>query len=900
MTANPFDLEKAIAAWRAFQVERRTILPDDLNELESHLREHTRRLVSEGKEEKVAFDEALQSIGNFDDVEYEKVYWSKLKHRRQLGTELAWRMSMFSNYFKVALRALKKQKGYAFINIFGLAAGLACFILIALFVQHEFSYDRFYENADRIYRVVQRMPGAGYKGSEYVAMMPPPLAGTLTRDFPEVETSTNIEDFRALLSYEEAHFHELGLWTDEHYFDVFSLPLVQGRSKTALAAPYSIVVTTALAHKIFPNESPLGKQIVLEAAVPFTVTGVIESPPLNTSFQYAFLASFSSREEYTTSIAENLWNSNYLYTFFRMAESADPENLQEKLPYIVDTYMYAGRDDVPREEREELFIQALAGVHLYSDFNHDIGTMTGKLRQGNIAYLYIFMAIAVIILLLACVNYINLAIARSIRRSAEVGLRKAVGAGRRQVLWQFLGESMLIVGLALLLALILAHATLPFFSDLVERPLEIGYLKSFRLIPGLILLTLIVGLLSGCYPAIFMAAQQPTGIFQNRSHGRSSRMWIQQTLTVIQFTASIALIASVIVIYQQLQFFQNSDPGFDREHVVAIHLQMNNDALAGNYDTLREEWLRNPRITAVTASSYLPTSIDGQQNIRDWAGSTEDDRLPIFISDVDDSFLEVFGLEMVAGRNFSPEIDSDRENARLINEAAARALGWTPEEAVGQRFSHRRQPDREVIGVLKDFHLHSMHLAIQPVMLSFSDRYIRYISVKVRPENLSETIEYLRAGVQEVSPFPFEYQFLDEQFDQLYRAEQRLGQTFVFFTILALLIAVLGLFGLAAFATEQRTKEIGVRKVLGASAGGLVVMLTKDFTRLVLLSAVLATPIAYLAMKHWLESFAYHVDLGAGVFVLTGVLALLIAGLTVSYQAIKAAMANPVKTIRYE
>lgn len=897
-----FDLEKSLAAWRHYLKHNRTFSKDDLDELEQHLRDEITARVASGEQTALAFNKAMQEMGDYGqaETEYDKVFWGKLKRQQRLSSEFSWRLDMLRNYFKVALRSLRKQKGYAFINIFGLAIGLACFIMILLFVQHEFSYNRFYEDADRIHRVVQRIPGATYKGSEYVAMMPAPLAGALMRDFPEIEQATNIADHQALLGYEDNHFLETGLWADENFLDVFSISLLQGNQNTALQAPNSIVLSRALADKIFNAIEPIGKSIVLEDTVMFKVTGIMENPPLNSTFHYGYLTSFLSHEDYQIDLNNNRWNSNYLYTFFRTAQGTDLDQLQTKINGMVDTYIYAGMEAGADEAREAFLIQGLRDVHLRSHFNHDIGAMTGTENKGNLINLYLFLTIGIIILVLACVNYVNLAIARSLRRAREVGLRKSVGAGRKQVVGQFLGESTLIALLALLMALLLVHAFLPLFSELVDRPLRLNYLENPFVLPGLLLLLMVVGFLSGSYPALFMASLQPKEVLKGTFNSQPSQARLQKALVVVQYTASIALIICGTVIYEQLQYVQNRDIGYDKAHVVTIRLQNNNIALDDSYTMLRDQWLSNPNISAVTASSYLPTSIDGQRRISGWAGSMEDDRLPIYVNNVDEDYLDVFGLELAAGRTFSSDIVSDIEHGKLINESAARAMGWTPEEAIGQRFTYDRAPGKEVIGVLKDFHLHSMHMEIQPVMFNLSDRYTRYISVKVLPNDLPGTIAYLDKTVQAVTSYPFEYQFLDDQFDQLYRADQQFGKIFAFFTVLALLIATLGLFGLAAYSAQQRTKEIGVRKVLGASSAEIVVMLTKDFTRLVVIGAVLAAPIAYLAMYRYLDGFAYHTKLGPGVFLLAGVIALAIAVLTVSYQAVRAAVANPGQTLRFE
>ena len=804
---------------------------------------------------------------------------------------------MFRNYFKTTVRNLLRQKTYALINILGLSFGIACFLLIFLYVQHERSVNTSYPDADRIYRVIQLNPRSSYKGSQYIAMTPPPLASRLTEDIPEVESATAFEDHRALISTQANHYWEEGLWADRYFFEVFSVALVEGDAQSALALPNSIVLTQSLKEKLFGNENAMGEQLVHEDTTPVTVTGIIPDPPLNATLTYQFLISFETSDEFVRYRDENTWNSNFLYTFFKAREQASEQAVANQVAAFVDRHMYAGDTSMPDDMKETLEIQKLSDVHLHSNFNHDIGAMTGRKVGGSNANVNFLALIGVIILALACINYVNLAIARSIRRAREVGLRKAIGAGRGQIVGQFLGESILLSLLSTLCALGLVYLLLPSFADLVVRPLQLSLTSWF--IPGLLLLAVLVGLISGSYPALFMASLDPSTVFREKQGGKR-RLGIQNSLIIVQYMASMALIVSGLIVYQQLQFVQSQDPGYQKEHILNIRIQMNDDALREELPRLMASWKQQAGIISVAASSYLPTSIDGQQEIMNWEGSSEDERLPIFINNVSPDYLEVFDIELVAGRMFEDQNPADFERARLINESAAKALGWTPEEAIGQRFMHRRVADREIIGVMKDFHLHSMHLSIQPVMLTYTDRFMQYVSVRLEPGMIEESLQFLRSSVESVTPYPFSYSFLDDQFDALYEEEQRLGNLLAFFTIIALFIASLGLFGLAAYAAEQRTKEIGIRKVLGASISSIVLLLNKEYSKLVVLAVIMATPVSYIIMQKWLQGFAYRVDLQPGVFLLTGVITLLIALSTVSFQAVRAAGINPVQSLAGE
>ena len=801
---------------------------------------------------------------------------------------------MFRNYFKTTVRNLLRQKTYSLINLLGLSFGIACFLLISLYVYHEKTVNDSYPDGERIYRVIQLNPRSSYKGSPYIAMTQPPLASRLTEDIPDVESATAFEDHRALISTQTNHYWEEGLWADRYFFEVFSISLIDGDAQNALALPNAIVITQSLKKKLFGDEDAIGKQLVHEDTTPVTVTGVVADPPANSTLQYQFLISFETREEFVRYRDENTWNSNFLYTFFKVREHASEEAIASQVASFVDRYLYPGDLNTPDDLKETFEVQRLSDVHLHSSFNHDIGAMTGREVGGSNANVNFLALIGVIILALACINYVNLAIARSIRRAREVGLRKAIGAGRRQVVGQFLGESIFLSLLSTFCALVLVYFLLPLFADLVVRPLTLSISSWF--IPGLLLLSVLVGVISGIYPAFFMASLDPSTVFREKQGGKR-RLGIQNSLIIVQYMASMALIVSGLIVYQQLQFVQSQDPGYQKEHILNIRIQMNDDALLQELPRLVTSWKQQTGIIAVAASSYLPTSIDGQQEIMSWEGSSEEDRLPIYINNVSADYLEVFDIELVAGRMFENQNPADFERARLINESAAKALGWTPEEAIGQRFVHRRVADREIIGVMKDFHLHSMHLTIQPVMLTYTDRFMQYVSVRLQPGMVEESLAFLKTSVESVTPYPFSYSFLDDQFDALYEEEERLGNLLAFFTIIALFIASLGLFGLAAYAAEQRTKEIGIRKVLGASISSIVLLLNKEYSKLVVLAVIMATPVSYIIMQKWLQGFAYRVDLQPGVFLLTGVITLLVALSTVSFQAIRAAGVNPVQSL---
>ncbi|MEM1134743.1 MAG: ABC transporter permease [Bacteroidota bacterium] len=799
---------------------------------------------------------------------------------------------MLRNYFIITVRNLLKQKLYSFINIGGLAVGLACFILILHFVQHELSYDGFHDKGNQIFRAVQHRPTSN--GFNYWAATSPALAHTLVEEFPEVSLATTVgETYNPLLSLGDQHFQEYGILADENFFDIFTFPLIQGSPKTALNDKNNIVLTASLANKIFGKEDPMGKVLIYQNDEVFTVTGIMADISEVSHLKFDYILPASSHIWYREGVNREPWYNNGWYTYTLLIDGADVAQLEGKMRTYIDEKLVTQRP----ETRMQFFFQPLADIHLhsqrYSSFDFE--------KKGDIKYVYLFAAIGFVILLLACVNYTNLAIVRSIKRAREVGMRKAVGATRRQLVIQFLSESIFMVFLALLLALVIADFLMPTFGNLLERTLEIDYLGNELLLPTLIGLVLVVGLLSGSYPAFFMVLQRPVQALSGKKMGSLNRFQVQRLLIVLQYTVSIVLVVGSLVVHQQMRFMQNRELGYDREQILTV--RANDQAISSNYTTIYNKWLSNPQVAKVSYSKHLPTAVGNTQSMFGWEGSSDGELLSTSTTSIDYDFLEVYGIEIVAGRGFSRSYTADTLGApvAIVNEATVKALGWKPEEALGQQFGYTDgRGFRTIIGVMKDFHFNSIHSALGPLVLTLDRNPTGYISAKVRTENVPETIALFESTVKEFSPYPFAYQFLDDNFSQLYKREIRLGEMFGFFTFLAFLIASLGLFGLAAFTAEQRTKEVGIRKVLGASSSTIVQLLSKDFLKLVFISFLIATPIAWFSMTSWLQNFVYRIDLSWWIFALAGMTALLVALFTVSFQAIKAAIVNPVKSLRSE
>ena len=798
---------------------------------------------------------------------------------------IVWMFIMFKNYLTVALRVMTRQKLYVAISVFGLAIGLACFILIMRYVQYELSYDTFHENSDQIYRIGYRSSDV-YKGKNEYASSPAPLAQALLNEFPEVKQATVLVPDKARLKFENKHFSETGLLADEQFFLVFSFPMLLGDPKTALAEKGTIVLTVSLVQKIFGKADPLGQIIDVDGwtSGSYKVTGVINDVPENAHFTFSFITSLISEPQFRQSLETNNWSNSNWYTYILLHEGGDPTQLEIKMQDFETTYLAHQSTD----NRMQFFLQPITSIHLRSHLNVELSS------NGDFNIIILLSGISFVILLLACANYMNLAIARSIKRVHEVGIRKVVGALPRQLILQFIGESTLLSLLSIVMATGLVLAVLSGFSEFVERDLSISYANSGWMFVGLLGLTMAVGFMSGSYPAFFIASMQPSWVQKEIPMGSSRLSRFQRLLVVSQFAAGITLIVGVIIIYQQLQYIKNKEIGYSRKHVLVIKAD---SAVEDKYEVIKKELENQSSIFLVTSSSHLITNIPSGRFVRDWEGRTNEEPLRLYYNAVGYDFLNFFEIDLIEGRNFSREFPSDMRNAFLFNETAVRTLGW--ESGIGRTFRLGNRTGT-VIGVMKDFHFHSLHLPIGPLIFELTPDWVNYIFVKISPANLGKTLAMIKDRMKTFTSYPLEYDFLDDVFNRLYKAETTLNQVLSVFALLALLIASLGLFGLAAFATEQRTKEIGVRTVLGASKLSVVLLLTAEFTKLVLIASVFAIPLAYLIMTHWLGGFAYHIKASFMVNVVATAAVLIIAWISVSYQTLRAATANPIDSLRYE
>jgi len=806
---------------------------------------------------------------------------------------------MFENYIKTAIRNLKRYKGYSFINLMGLAIGIACCIIILIYVQDEFSYDRYTENYDQIFRITLQVQTPD-RGEIKTARTPPPWAPSLLEEFPEVESYVRFKTplVSWLVSREETdqRFNEKGFYfADETVFDFFGFELVKGNPQTALVDPRSIVLTESTAKKYFGNEDPMGQILRLDNAYDFLVTGVMRDVPRNSHFSFDILASFSTLSVIPIygGVEYSGWRNGLapdLYTYLKLQKGVLPLFLEDKMPEFLQSHIGNILNQLNIQISPRL--QPLSDIHLRSNLDAEIRA------NSDIRYVYIFSAIAIFILLIACINFMNLATARSASRAQEVGMRKVMGAERKQLVYQFLGEALFLAFLALILSIILIFTLLPLFNSISGKSLSPNF-GNLWIILGMVGITAFVGLVSGSYPAIFLSSFHPAAVFRGALKAGKANIRLRKFLVIFQFTLSIVFIIGTGIVSSQLRFIKNKHLGFDKEQVIV--LPMGDPRARQVYLTFKERALQNPNILSVSGTNSVPGGLIGILLILpDNAQPGEEVTIEHFM--VDHDFVDTMGLELIEGRAFSLEFPTDTMEAFILNEAAVKHLGWEG-DVLNKRIVLQNFKDGRVIGVVRDFHARSLHQSIEPLLLHIApdpDAFWQLV-VKIAPFDYEQTLLSLEEAWTEVYPQdPFTYSFLDDDFDNLYRQEKQRGKVFLVFSILAIFIACLGLFGLASFTAEQRTKEIGIRKVLGASVESIVRLLSKDFLKLVLLGNLFAWPIAYIVMHSWLGNFAYRVPLNPIIFITAGFLALFIALATVCFQAVKAALTNPADSIRTE
>ena len=802
---------------------------------------------------------------------------------------------MIRNYLKIAYRNLRRHKTFGFINIVGLSVGLAGFLLIALYVKDELGYDRYNENADRVYRVGRTFLTSEGTPSLTLAQVAPPFGPLIKQDFPEAEEVVRTLGTGSLIlrNGDQQFTEENGFFAEKNLFKVLTFDFISGNPDEALANTNSILMSRPMAEKYFGKADPIGKTLRVENQFDLIVTGVYEPLPAQAHFHPSFLLAFSALNDPNIYGAEQLrtnWGNNAFSTYILLAEGADPQRIAKAFPAFQDEHVppYEGR--MP-STFSVLDLTKLTDIHLRSHTDSEIEP------PGNISYIYIFSAIGLFILLIACINYMNLATARSAGRAKEVGMRKVVGAKRGQLVGQFLSESLLLVVLALFLALLLMVFGLPALNDFSQKELSFKQLLDPTFLAILVSITLLTGLIAGLYPAFFLASFRPLNVLKGQIASKLRTGRLRQVLVITQFSIAIALIIGTGVVRNQMHYIQDYRLGYEKEQVVLLRDAGNDDT---NYETLKQQLVQTGAVADVGRSSRIPSGrlLDSQGARAMQGDSMAPTNITLKQLMVDYDFVPAYRIGMAAGRNFSRDFSTDTSMV-VINETAARQLGWTSDEAIGKPFQYGNVRG-QIIGVTKDYHFESLHQEISAIAMTLTPGRLNWISVPLKGD--------ITVGLQQVETVwkqffpgqPFQYQFLDERFDRLYAAEQRQQKLFSTFAGIAILLSCLGLFGLSMFMAEQRVKEIGVHQVLGASVTSIVTLLSKDFLKPVLVALLIASPIAWYAMHEWLGGFAYKTGIGWAVFAGAGVLAIGIALLTVSFQSVKAALMNPVESLRSE
>ncbi|WP_224998674.1 ABC transporter permease [Cesiribacter sp. SM1] len=799
---------------------------------------------------------------------------------------------MWQNYLKIALRNTKRHKGYTFLNVAGLAIGIAACLFIAFFIKNELSYDNYHQDVERLYRVAIDIKASA--DNRVFAQTSGTLAPALKKDFSEVEAAARLwkQDNKLVKYGEEKAFYENNFYlTDPEIFDVFTIPLIRGNAQTALNRPATLLIAEETARKYFGEEDPIGKTLRINER-DYEVSGVMKSLPERSHLKLNLVTSFATieQEEWYEDAVEN-WFATMFYTYIKVKEHVEISAFEKKVASIANAYEGERLKEFGYTFR--YFLQPVQDIHLYSNLRYEAEA------PGNPINIYIFTVVAMLILLIASLNYVNLTTAQSAKRAKEVGVRKVLGAAKSSLFVQFLFETIILTAVALVLALLIVFVSRPLFETISGQAISLQQIFTPGFVASMLGLTLVVGVVAAVYPALFLASYKPVRVLKGSLSKGSGGASLRKVLVVCQFSISLMLIVGTIIVYRQLNFMKNQQLGFEKEQVLVLPVR--GASIADNNEQIKNEFQSHSSIISVASSASIPGE-EMDNFSTSLMGVADDKSQSMFYLFVDADFLKTYGIEMVAGRPFNEEIRSDAESGFLINEKAVAAFGWAnPEEAIGQKLSAGFGRDGEIIGVYKDFHYRSLQASIEPLVMAINPNRFSYISLHLKTNDMASTMAFVEQKWKELFPqMPYEYAFLDEEFNKQYAADEKMGQTFLVFTSIAIFIACLGLFGLATFIAQQRTKEIGVRKVLGASVSSIVALLSKDFVKLILVSFVIATPLSYLLISKWLENFAMRISIGWPTFAVAGITILLIALLTVSFQSLKAALANPVRNLRSE
>lgn len=796
---------------------------------------------------------------------------------------------MIKNYLKIALRGLWKNKGFTFINLFGLTIGLCSCLLIGVYIVHELNYDNMQTKGDRIVRMIMEYKfgeGESRKGN-YTSVK---VAPTFKRNFPEIENAVRMTDAYLVVSYKDKMITEKSfMYADSTFFKVFSFDVIKGDKNTALDASHKVLLTQSTAKRYFGDEDPIGKVLkVGNDSIPYQVSGVMADCPSNSQIKFDFLASFSSLN--LGKWENSYWNANYT-TFLLLKNERSIATLQAKIKPFMDKEMAGEGASVNFE------LEPFKSIHLHSPYD-------GFEPNNNIKYIYVLEAIALLILVIGCFTYVNLNTARSMERAKEVGVRKVIGADKNQLFWQFIGESLIICIIAMIISFVAAIAFMPAFNNLTDRQLPVEAFFTTPFIVATIIVVLAVSFFAGLYPALVLTNFQPVKVLKGAFKNTSSGQFTRKALIVFQFSVSVILIASTVIIQKQLAYIRNKNLGYERERVVILPFEARMDS---QLNVMRNEFKADKNVLNVSRCVSSPVNIVGGYSMRNDL-MPESQQIAVTANPIDEEYIKATGLRIIAGKDFTLRDIQDASNEQheknvyhfIINEAAAKALGWKPEEAVGKKMYLDSQRPGYVKAVVKDFNFESLHNAIKPVVL-FPEGWGTKLLIKINGQNIPQTIANLEAKWKQLVQYrPFEYRFMDDDFNKLYKSELRLGNALNIFSIIAIALACMGLLGLSAYMAKQRIKEIGIRKVLGASITDITTTLSASFIKLVLISIAISLPVAWYATGLWLQGFAYRANVSALTFIVAGGSVVIIAIITVSFQSIKAALANPVKSLKNE
>ncbi len=806
---------------------------------------------------------------------------------------------MLKNYFKIAIRNIKRHKGYSFINISGLAIGMACCILILLYVTDELSYDKFHKKSDRIYRI-NAISSIGTTTRHY-ATIPPALATGLADSIPEIEGFTRLMDQDSIRGTVDGTPVELtdSFFVDSDFFNIFTFEFVEGSPETAIENPNSVVITEETAARIFGDESAMEKTIELGRDRLVQVTGVLKNVPKNSHIQFNALLPFSFIRDREGNPAD-FSRANYFcewYAYLLLRDGTDIGDLENKMLAVVEEKW----GDIYRERgtSRQYPLQNIKDLHLRSTSMHELG------NPGDISTVYLFSAIALFVLLIACFNFINLSTARSASRAREVGMRKVFGSQKNQIIRQFLSESIIMSLIGLILGLLLVMLALPIFNGLAGKEFEAGQLLSSTVLFGLLGIIVITGIIAGSFPAFVLSAFDPVMVLKGKLSSASKNTWFRKILVGVQFSISIFMIIGIVVIIRQLDYTKNMNLGFNKEQMVVVPFfgNLQNEEGASRHNVLKNKISQNPSIVSATYTIDIPGGDLGADAFLP-EGRNNNESFRALRYWVDHNFVKTYGMEIVLGRDFSESYATDADQALIVNESAVEMLGWG-QDVLGKRLVNVSRDNRPgvIVGVVKNFHSEGMKIEIRSAVLALEPRFFRFISARIRQENVSTTLAYLETSLREIYPereFSYNYYFIDDDFRSKYPEEEKIREIYIAFGCLAVFVACLGLFGLASFSVEQRTKEIGVRKVLGASVREIVLLLSKEFTKSILAANLIAWPLAYLMMNKWLENFAFRINIKWDIFIFSGVLTAVVALFTVSFHSLRAAKSNPVDALKYE